>query len=200
MNEQVLLGRLPYGPPAMRRAGAVAFGVALLVVSAKVNVATVPVPVTMQPLAIMALAMAFGRVLGLSTILAYLALGAAGLPVFAGTPERGIGLVYMFGATGGYLAGFVLATALVGWLAERGWDRSVFTAFPAMVIGLAALYVPGVLWLAYGAPLGLFAGFAGIGIDKAIAAGIMPFLWMDALKLALAAIGFPLIWRVLGNR
>ncbi len=199
MTDQVLLDRVPFGTPFMRRAGAAAFGVALLVVSAKINIATVPVPVTLQPLAVMALAMAYGRTLGLTTILAYLALGAAGVPVFAGTPEKGIGLIYMFGSTGGYLVGFALATGLVGWLAERGWDRSVLTAFAAMALGLVALYLPGVVWLAYGAPLGVFASFNGIGIEKAIAFGIMPFFWLDAMKLALAALGFPLIWKVLGR-
>src|SRR6266849_5783408 len=75
--------------------------------------------------AVLALGMAYGVRLGLATVLLYLAEGAAGLPVFASTPERGIGLAYMLGPTGGYLLGFVLAVALVGYLAERGWDRSV---------------------------------------------------------------------------
>lgn len=199
MTEHVLLDRMPFGSPVIQRAGAVAFGVTLLVVSAKVNIATIPVPVTLQTLAVMALAMAYGARMGLVTIMAYLALGAAGAPVFAGTPEKGIGLAYMLGSTGGYLLGFVTATAVVGTLAQRGWDRTVMWAAAAMALGLVALFVPGVLWLAYGTPFGLIAGFGGIGIDKALAFGVLPFLWIDALKLALAAIGFPLIWKLLGR-
>ena len=199
MTEDVLLDRMSYGSPALRRVGAVAFGVALLVVSAKVTIATVPVPITLQTLTVMALAMAYGMRLGLVTMVAYLALGLAGAPVFAGTPEKGIGLAYMLGATGGYLIGFVAATAVVGSLAERGWDRNALWASAAMALGLVAMFVPGVLWLAYGTPFGLIAGFGGIGFDKAFEFGVLPFLWIDAVKLSLAAIGFPLIWKLIGK-
>ncbi|MEM8751351.1 MAG: biotin transporter BioY, partial [Pseudomonadota bacterium] len=156
------------------------------------------VPVTMQTLVVVALGLAFGARLGAAGVLAYLAVGAAGWPVFAGTPEKGIGLLYMAGPTGGYLAGFLASAALVGWLAERGWDRNLWTSTAAMGLGLAALYVPGVLWLAYGTPA-FGAAFGGLGIETALSVGVMPFLWIDALKLALAAAGFPLIWRLLSR-
>src|SRR3546814_4017998 len=76
-----------------------------------------------------------------------LAEGALGLPVFAGTPEKGLGLAYMAGPTGGYLVGYVLAAAACGWLAERGWDRNVLSATVAMLVGNALIYLPGLLWL-----------------------------------------------------
>ncbi len=97
-------------------------GTALLTVSAKIQIPFYPVPMTMQTFVVLALGMAYGWRLGGATLLLYLAEGATGLPVFAGTPEKGIGLAYMLGGTGGYLAGFVLAAArFVGWsrLARR---------------------------------------------------------------------------------
>lgn len=204
MTGQVLTDRVSaFGTanPWLRRAAMVAFGVALMWVSAKIRVATIPVPVTMQTLVVIAIGMAYGARTGAATMIAYLALGAAGQPVFAGTPELGIGVGYMLGSTGGYLAGFVLAAAATGFLAERGWDRNVLTATTAMAVGIAALFLPGVLWLAYGFPLAAVgAGFAGIGIEKALEFGFFPFVWIDAMKLALAAVGFPLIWRLVGDR
>ncbi len=187
--------------PWLKRAGMVALGVALMWISAKIRVTTIPVPVTMQTLVVIAIGMAYGARMGAATMIAYLALGAAGQPVFAGTPELGIGLAYMFGPTGGYLVGFVAAAAVTGWLAERGWDRNVLTATAAMAIGIAALFLPGVFWLAYGFPLTAFgADLSGVGLEKAIAFGVFPFIWIDAMKLALAAVGFPLIWRLIGGR
>lgn len=184
----------------LRRFAMIALGVALLWLSAKVKVMTEPVPVTLQTLAIMALAMAYGARIGAVTVLAYLALGAMGEPVFANTPERGIGLPYMFGPTGGYLVGFVTATLAVGALSDRGWDRSLLTAAVAMAVGLVALYLPGVLWLSYGFPIiAMGADFSGIGLAKAIEFGAAPFIFADVVKVALAALSFPMIWKLLGR-
>jgi len=90
---------------------------------------------TMQSLVVLLVGMAFGWRLGVATVLLYLFEGLLGLPVFAGTPEKGIGLAYMAGPTGGYLLGFVPAAALTGWLAECGWDRSSWRA--AIALSLA---------------------------------------------------------------
>ncbi|MCB1835617.1 MAG: biotin transporter BioY, partial [Geminicoccaceae bacterium] len=109
-------------------------------VSAKVQIPFYPVPMTMQTFAVLVIGMAFGWRLGAATVLLYLAEGALGLPVFAGTPERGIGLAYMAGPTGGFLAGFVVAAALVGMLAHRGWDRRLSTTLVAMVLGTAVIF------------------------------------------------------------
>ena len=184
----------------LRRFAMIALGVALLWLSAKVKVMTEPVPVTLQTFAIMAIAMAYGARMGAATVLAYLALGAMGEPVFANTPERGLGLPYMFGPTGGYLFGFLAATLTVGALSDRGWDRSFLSASAAMALGLAALYAPGVLWLGYGFPItAMGADFMGIGFAKAIEFGAAPFILADLAKVALAAILFPVIWKILGR-
>lgn len=187
-------------PVWLRRAGMIALGVAALWISAKIKVAVEPVPVTMQTLVVMAIGLAYGARMGVATIIAYLALGLAGEPVFAGTPEKGIGVAYMVGSTGGYLVGFVAATGLVGWLAERGWDRSVPKTAAAMIAGLFALYACGALWLAFGFPLtALGSAFAGIGFEKALQFGVAPFILADALKLALAVVAFPAIWALINR-
>ena len=169
--------------PVLRMVALAVLGAVLLTVSAKVQIPFYPVPMTMQPLVVVLLGAAYGSRLGAATVLLYLAQGAAGLPVFAGTPEKGLGLAYMAGPTGGYLAGFVLAAFLVGRLAERGWNRAPVTAFAAMAAGLAAIYLPGVAWLA-----------TLIGADKALAFGLYPFLWGDLLKVALGTALLPAAW------
>jgi biotin transport system substrate-specific component len=165
-------------------------GTALLALSAKLKVPFYPVPMTMQTFAVLVIGMAYGWRLAAATLALYLAEGAAGLPVFAGTPEKGIGVAYMLGPTGGYLLGYVLAAALVGWLAERGWDRGIGFAALAMLAGNAVIYVPGLLWLG-----------AVVGWDKPVLAwGLAPFLWGDLAKLALAALALPLAWKLVGRR
>ena len=165
-------------------------GSALLTVSAKIQIPFFPVPMTMQTFVVLALGMAYGWRLGAATLLLYLAQGALGLPVFAGTPEKGIGLAYMLGGTGGYLLGFVLAAMVCGWLAERGWDRSILGTAAAMLIGNVIIYVPGLLWLGT-----LF------GWDQPILAwGLTPFLLGDLAKLALAVAVLPLAWRLVGRQ
>ncbi|MCB1499513.1 MAG: biotin transporter BioY [Bauldia sp.] len=159
-------------------------------ISAKVQVPFYPVPMTMQTFMVLVIAMAFGWRLGAATVLLYLAEGAAGLPVFAGTPERGIGIAYMMGPTGGYLAGFLAAAALAGWLGERGWDRNAVTTLLAMVIGTAVIFLFGALWLG-----------AVIGWDKPVLElGVTPFLPGAAFKIALAAAVLPLVWRHVSRR
>ncbi len=175
-----------------RRVGAAAaalFGVCLLTLSAKVQVPFWPVPMTMQTLVVLMLGMAYGSRLAAGTVLAYLLAGAAGLPVFAGTPERGIGLAYMMGPTAGFLVGFVIAAWIVGFLAERGWDRNVLTCGVAMIAGHVAISLSGVVWLA-----------VLMGTSKAIDIGLMPFLASSALKTALGTAAMPLIWRIVARR
>jgi len=165
-------------------------GSLLLWASAKVHVPFYPVPMTMQTFVVLALGMAYGWRLGAATVLLYLAEGALGMPVFSGTPEKGLGLAYMAGSTGGYLFGFVLAAAASGWLAERGWDRNAVTTALAMLIGNILIYMPGLLWL------GVLFGW-----DKPILAwGLFPFILGDVVKVALAAAVLPLAWRFVAPR
>jgi biotin transport system substrate-specific component len=161
---------------ALRAVVLAVVGSVLLIVSAKVQVPFWPVPMTMQTFAVVVIGMAYGWRLGGATVLLYLAEGAAGLPVFAGTPERGLGLAYMVGPTGGYLVGFLVAAVLCGWLAERGWDWRLGRALIAMLLGHAVIFVFGLGWLA-----------TLIGTEKAIAVGFTPFLLGTVVKIALAA-------------
>ena len=165
-------------------------GSVALWVSAKIQVPFYPVPMTMQTFVVLAVGMAFGWRLGAATVVLYLMEGAVGLPVFAGTPELGIGLAYMMGPTGGYLAGFVAAAAAVGWLGERGWDRKVTTTLAAMVIGTAIIFLFGTVWLG-----------TVIGWDKpVIELGVTPFLPGAVFKIALAAALLPLAWKLINSK
>ncbi|HJS30845.1 MAG TPA: biotin transporter BioY [Alphaproteobacteria bacterium] len=174
--------------PLVRNVSLALLGTALLWASAKAQVPMWPVPMTMQSYVVLVLGMAYGARLAAATVALYLIEGAAGLPVFSGTPERGIGLAYMMGPTGGYLVGFVLAAWAMGWLAERGWDRTIWRAGAAMALGTIILFAPGLAWLA-----------VQFGWSKAIAVGLTPFIEGSILKLALAAATLPLAWRAVGR-
>ncbi len=167
----------------------VVFGSLLLTVSAKISVPFYPVPLTMQTFAVLVIGMAFGPHLAIATVGVYLLQGAFGLPVFAGTPAKGIGWAYMIGPTGGYLLGFLIAAGVVSFLAQRGFDRSFARTLVAMFIGTATIYVPGFAWL---------AGI--IGADKAWTLGVQPFLLADGFKIVLAAIVLPAAWKLVGRK
>lgn len=165
-------------------------GSILLAISAKISIPFYPVPLTMQTFVVIGLGLALGPRLGVAAVALYLLQGAAGLPVFAGTPEKGIGLAYMMGPTGGYLAGYLLAAFVAGHLAERGMDRSATRAFVASLLAGAVLYVPGLLWLG-----------ALLGWDKPVLAwGLYPFILGDVTKAALAALVFPATWALISKK
>ncbi len=160
-------------------------GSLLLTLSAKIKVPFWPVHMTMQTCVVMLIGAAYGWRLGLATVVFYLAQGAAGLPVFTGTPEKGLGLAYMAGPTGGYLVGFAVAAAIVGWFAERGFDRSFFKIGGVMLAADVALFALGLLWLG-----------TLVGWDKPVLAwGLYPFIAGDLFKIALAAAIVALGWR-----
>lgn len=158
-------------------------GTLLLTLSAKTKVVLGPVDMSLQTLAIFLIAATFGMRLGVATLLLYMAEGAMGWPVFQSTPEKGIGLAYMVGTTGGYLAGFVVAAAIVGWAADRGWDRSVFKFLGALLVAEGAIMLLGFAWLA-----------TIIGAEKAWAFGVMPFIVPDLIKVGIAAALMPALW------
>ena len=166
---------------AVTKAALVVFGSLLLAVSAQFKIPLYPVPVTGQTLVVLLIGMTYGPRLGGVTIAAYLFEGALGLPVFAGGAA---GVAVLMGPTAGYLFGFLLAATAMGYLAERGTGRTVVSTIAAMVIGNCVIYLCGALWLAN------FIGFA-----QAIAAGVLPFLYGDALKLVVAAGLMPWAWR-----
>jgi biotin transport system substrate-specific component len=166
---------------AVTKAALVVFGSLLLAVSAQFKIPLYPVPVTGQTLVVLLIGMTYGPRLGGITLAAYLFEGALGLPVFAGGAA---GAAVLMGPTAGYLFGFLLAAIAMGYLAERGMGRTVVSTIAAMVIGNCVIYLCGALWL---------ANFIGFG--QAIAAGVLPFIYGDALKLVVAAGLMPWAWR-----
>lgn len=192
MNKAVLAE--VFGPSAgtalrVKQAVLVLVGITLLAVAAKISIPMIPVPITMGTFAVLTIGAAYGPRLGLVTILGYMIVGAAGFDVFAGSTAEANGLTYMMGSTGGYLVGYVLATLALGFAASKGLDRSVIDMAAAMLVGNALIYVPGLLWL------GTLYGW-----DQPILQwGFTPFLVGDVLKLALAALLVPAIWKMIGN-
>ncbi len=166
--------------------GLAVLGTLLLTLSAKTKVVFGPVDMSLQTLAVILIAAAFGLRLGLATLLLYMAEGAAGLPVFQSTPDKGIGLAYMLGTTGGYLAGFVVMAAIIGWAADRGWDRNVLKFFGIVVIADAIMLAMGFGWLS-----------ALIGVEKGWQFGVAPFIVPDLIKAALAAALVPAVWSLI---
>jgi biotin transport system substrate-specific component len=158
--------------PALRMALLALLGSILLTISAKIQVPFYPVPMTLQTAIVFLIGIAYGPGLGAATVLLYLAQGAMGMPVFQGTPERGIGLAYMAGPTGGYLLGFVLAAGITGWAAGRlpRWPA----IGGAVLLATLVVYLLGAGWLA-----------TMVGLDKAWALGVAPFLLGDLVKLLL---------------
>ncbi len=166
----------------------IAAGSALMALSARFShqFSFSTVPVTGQTFAVLLIGAVYGSRLGAATMIAYLAEGASGLPVFAGG-HGGIGAIST--ASGGYLFGFIAAAYIVGWFAERGWDRGRWIVLP-MLLGNAALYVPGLIWL--------HEQFRIVGIpiswETALDYGLWPFIAGDLAKLVLAALAVPAGW------
>jgi biotin transport system substrate-specific component len=176
--------------PRLRDTGLVLAGALLIFLTAKVSIAIPgnPVPYTLQNLGVLIAGGALGLRRGGLAAFVYLAVGIVGLPFFA---EGKGGFAVVFGATGGYLVGFVLAAALVGRLAELGWDRHIGGAIGATLLGTAVIYLVGVPWLAVA---------TGMGPLDAIAKGLVPFAIVDTVKLLVAAAVFPAAWWVVGRR
>lgn len=180
---RTLIGRLwpEKTVTAFRWGVLIVVGSLFLAASAQITVWTVPVPITMQTFGVLVVGAVYGWRLGAATVAAYLVEGAIGLPFFAGMTG---GLPILFGPTGGYLFGFVAAAAVVGLLAERSWDRNILTMALAMLVGNVVLYVPGLLWLS-----------TFTGAERVLEFGLYPFVLIDAVKLAAAALLLPAAWQ-----
>ncbi len=165
----------------------VAFGVALITLSAKIQVPFWPVPVTLQTLAIMGLAAAYGLRLGLATITSYLAAGYMGAPVFAGAIA---GPAYFAGPTAGYLAGFVIAVAIVGYVADRISSKNIFALVGATLVGTLVIYALGAYWLGF-----VYVGSSGnlLSFEGAWKYGVQPFILADIVKAVIASLSIPAI-------
>jgi biotin transport system substrate-specific component len=166
----------------------VAFGTVLMALSAKVSLPLPYVPMTLQTMVVLMIGAAYGWRLGSATMIAYLAEGAVGLPVFAGPVG---GLAPLLGPTAGYLFGFVVAALVTGYLAERGWDRGVVLLFAAMAVGHIVILAAGFGWLAVG---------IGLGAAKAWQVGIVPFIAATLVKNALGATLMPAARRMVDRR
>lgn len=147
-----------------------------------------PIPITGQTFGVLLVGGALGLRRGSIAVSLYVLLGVIGLPFFA--EGRG-GLSVLWGASGGYLIGFIAAGAVVGRLAELGWDRRIGGALGAMFVGSVVIYAIGLPWLMV---------VTGWPVDETIGKGLVPFLVGDVLKLILAAVLFPAAWWVVGRR
>lgn len=159
----------------------------LLVASAYLsfNVPFSPIPITGQTLGVLLVAMALGRTRAVGVVTAYLLEGALGLPVFAGGKA---GMAVLAGPTGGYLLGFLVASVLVGWLADHNWDKSFIRSLAAMSLGTAVIFACGLAQLSFFVPAA-----------SLLQMGFYPFVPGALLKLAVAGVVLPSIWRFLRN-
>jgi biotin transport system substrate-specific component len=175
------------------RIGAVVFITALTAVAAQISLPLpfTPVPFTFQPMVVLVGAAALGSRLGLASQVLYLAIGIAGLPVFAWSPTLPQGAARLLGPTGGYLMSYPFAAFLTGWLAERGFDRRYLSAVLAMLCGLVVVFTGGVSWLMIGA--------TRLGFSAAMTAGFYPFVLPDFAKLLVASGVMPTLWKITGR-
>ncbi len=158
----------------LKKISLILFGTLLLTISAKIKVPFYPVPMTMQTFVVVLIGITLGWKLGLITIFAYLFEGAIGLPVFAGTPEKGIGISYMLGHTGGYLVGFILSVFVSGFV---NYNKNIFIKFLLISLSIFVIYLTGVPWLAYLA-----------GWEVAYVWGIKNFILAEIFKISILAL------------
>lgn len=192
--------------PVVRNVLLVVVGAGLLTLSAKINVLREPVPITLQTFAVMLIAASYGSRLAVATVVTYLVAGLAGLPVFANTMNAGP--AYMMGTTGGFLVGFIALAFIVGYAADRGWDRSLLKIGAAMIVADVVVFAMGFAWLSWFAHLspGLMAllnvaeGTTGTGASFAWQQGIVPFIIADLVKIALASCAVVAGWRLMDRR
>ena len=170
---------------AVLRSVGIVFGASVLMaLLAQLTIPLPVVPITGQTLGVLLIGAALGSKKGSLAMIAYLVEGALGAPVFA----EGAGIAYMVGPTGGYLLGFVAAAFVIGWLAERGFDRNVFTAAVAMLAGQIVLYAAALPWLSLYVPT-----------DQLLSVGLIPFIPGALVKLIVAAALLPAAWKLLGR-
>ena len=174
-----------------RRLTLVVVGIFILALFSKIKIPIwpSPVPINLATLSVLTIGLTYGPKLGLMTVFGYLILGTLGFDVFANSSAKVNGMEYMLGSTGGYLFGYLLATIALGFLARAGWDRNVFKIVLALIMGNALIYIPGIFWLAE-----LYTWNKPI-----LAWGLTPFLIGDALKILLAALVIPSMWKFIGS-
>ncbi|MAW06332.1 MAG: biotin transporter BioY [Deltaproteobacteria bacterium] len=161
-------------------------GSVLITICTQISLPLFPVPMTLQTFAVFLIGLTYGWRLGGITVSLYLLEGAIGLPVFSG--GKG-GMIVFMGPTAGYLVGFLLAATACGWFAERGFDRSYFRLFLSLIVGNILIYTPGLFWLG-----------TLIGWDKPVLEyGLYPFIGGDLLKIAMAVLLLPTVWKIVNR-
>lgn len=166
-------------------------GAILTAIAAQVAIPMWPVPITGQTFAVLLVGAVLGASRGALSMITYISLGAAGLPVFTGA-VAGV----TFGTTFGYQVGFIAAAALVGWFSQLSWHKNVFGVLVSFAIGNSVIYLFGLPWLAFAlSNLNLASDWAAV-----MMAGLVPFLVGDAIKMILAAAALPLAWKYLGSK
>jgi biotin transport system substrate-specific component len=177
------------------RAAAVLFVAVLTAIAAQVSIPLpfTPVPFTLQPMIVLVGGAALGARLGMASQVIYLMAGIAGLPVFAASPVLPQGFLRLLGPTGGFLIAYPIAAFLVGWLAERGFDRRYLTSVVAMAAGLTLIFAFGISWFAW------FAAPAPVGLSRALELALYPFILVDVIKILLAATVLPSVWALMGR-
>src|SRR5262245_7313378 len=162
-------------------------GFVALAAQISIHLGFTPVPITGQTFAVLLVGAAYGSVLGTASLLLYMLVGIAGAPVYA---EQKHGWEVFSGATGGYIVGFVVAAALTGYLAERGWDRRFTSAVTLMLTGNVVIYAFGLAWLHH---------FLEVSWTKTLELGLYPFVPGDIFKLYLAALALPGAWKLVAR-
>lgn len=157
-------------------------GVALTAVLAQVAIPLWPVPITGQTLAVLLVGSTLGAARGAISMALYAALGMIGLPIFS-DGSHGVGVV--FGPTGGYIIGFIVSAALVGWLSERSWDRKLLKAAVTFLAGTVVTFAIGLPWL---------AATLGLNLEQTLQGGLYPFIIGGLVKTAIATGLLPLAW------
>jgi biotin transport system substrate-specific component len=175
---------------ALNSAALIASGAVITAYAAQLVIPMWPVPITAQTLAVLLVGSVLGATRGAISLMVYFSMGAIGLPVFSAATSLS------FGPTFGYLIGFVAAAAVVGWLSERGWHKSVAGVLGSFAIANSVIYLFGLPWLAFA------LGALGVANDfvSVTAVGLAPFIVGDVLKMILAAALLPLAWKFLGKR
>jgi biotin transport system substrate-specific component len=177
------------------KATGVLFVTVLTIIGAQASVPLpfTPVPFTFGPMVVLVGAAALGSRLGMTSQILYLALGIAGLPVFAASATLPQGAARLVGPTGGYLMAYPIAAFLTGWLSERGFDRRYLSSIVAMICGLIVVFVGGVSWIA-------LVIEPERGLSEALSTGFLPFIAADLLKLIIAGGALPSLWSIVGRR
>jgi biotin transport system substrate-specific component len=175
---------------AINNVALVLSGAVLTAYAAQLVIPMWPVPITAQTLAVLLVGSVLGATRGAISLIVYFSMGAVGLPVFSAATSLS------FGPTFGYLVGFIAAAALVGYLSQRGWHKSVFGVLGSFAIANSVIYLFGLPWLAFA------LGSLGAANDLAsvAAAGFAPFIIGDVIKMTLAAALLPLAWKFLGKK